>query len=92
MNKSIISLLLLASATAFANEASDEQANRTAFAGGLTRAEVNAGVAQAKGQGTLRFDEYTTHQQKASASTRSRSEVRIEAVQAAQSHAVHELY
>lgn len=92
MNKSVIALLLLTTSAAFANEAADEQANRAAFGGGLTRAEVNAGVTQAQRQGTLRFDEYTRSQQNDSTATRSRTEVRVEAVKAARSHAVHELY
>ena len=59
MQKSIIALLLLGSASVFANEAGDEQSNRAAFAGAMTRAEVQAGIAQAQAQGTLRFDEFT---------------------------------
>lgn len=90
MNKSIITILLLSSATAFANEAADEQANRAAFAGLLSRAEVQAGVAQATAEGTLRFDEYTANQQKASGSYRQREEVRAEAVQAARTRVVQE--
>jgi hypothetical protein len=92
MQKSIIAILLLSSAAAFANEAADEQANRTAFAGSMSRAEVNAGIAQAKADGTLRFDEYAGNQQKAEAKSRSRAEVRGEAIQAARAHSVGELY
>ena len=92
MQKSIIALLLLGSASVFANEAADEQSNRTPFAGAATRAEVSAGIAQARAQGTLRFDEYTGGQQQANGAGRSRAEVRSEAVQAARSHMVHELY
>jgi hypothetical protein len=92
MQKSIIALLLLGSASVFANEAADEQFNRQAFAGSATRAEVNAGIAQAKAEGNLRFDEFTGGQQQANRSSRSRAEVRGEAVQAARSHMVHELY
>jgi hypothetical protein len=92
MNKSIIAILLLSSAAAFANEAADEQANRTAFAGALSRAEVKAGIAQAKADGTLRLDEYAGNLQNANAFDRSRAEVRSEAIQAARSQSVHELY
>ena len=92
MKKSIIAILLLSSAAAFANEAADEQANRTAFAGSLARAEVTADIAKAKAGGALRFDEYANNQQHADHSERSRAEVRGEAIQAARSHAAHELY
>ena len=90
MNKSIIAILLLSSAAAFANEAGDEQANRSAFVASLSRAEVRAGIAQAKADGTLRFDEYTANQQKASGSYRQRDEVLAEAVQAARTRVVQE--
>ncbi|KQT09524.1 DUF4148 domain-containing protein [Ramlibacter sp. Leaf400] len=90
MQKSIIAILLLSSAAAFANEAADEQANRTAFSGSLSRAEVNAGIAQAKADGNLRFDEYASNQQKADGSSRSRAEVRGEAIQAARTRVIHE--
>lgn len=92
MNKSTIAILLLASASAFANEAADEQANRKAFTGALTRAEVQAGIAQAKAEGTLRVNEYGGNEAQASGSSRSRAEVRSEGIQAARSHAPHEMY
>lgn len=92
MNKSIIAILLLFSATAFANEVGDEQANRSTFTGSVSRAEVQAGIAQAKAAGTLRFDEFAGNRQQAGASERSRAEVRGEAIQAARSQSVHELY
>jgi hypothetical protein len=38
MQQSIIALFLLTASAAFANEAADEQANRTAFASAATRA------------------------------------------------------
>lgn len=92
MQKSIIAILLLSSAAAFANEAADEQANRAAFAGSISRAEVRAGIEQARTDGTLRLDEYAVYQLKAKAepSARSRAEVRGEAVQAARTHVIHE--
>ena len=92
MNKSIIAILLLSSAAAFANEAADEQANRAAFAGSLTRAEVQAGIAQAKADGTLRFNDYAGNEQKSNGFSRSRAEVRSEGIQATRSHSAHELY
>ena len=92
MNKSIIAILLLSSATAFANEAADEQANRTAFVGSVSRAEVQAGIAQAKAEGNLRFNEYAGNEQKSKGVSRSRADVRTEGIQAARSHAAHELY
>jgi hypothetical protein len=90
MNKSIIAILLLSSAAAFANEAADEQANRTAYAGSLSRAEVQAGIAQARADGTLRFDEYAGNAQKPNKFGRSRAEVRSEAIQAARMRVIHE--
>ncbi|MEJ8837456.1 hypothetical protein [Ramlibacter sp. AN1133] len=92
MNKSIIAILLLSSAAAFANEAADEQANRTPFIGSMSRSEVKAAVADAKAKGTLRFDEYAANRQQASGSARTRAEVRSEGIQTARSHAAHELY
>ena len=90
MQKSIIAILLLSSAAAFANEAADEQANRTAFAGSMTRAEVKAATLQAKAEGKLHFDEYAASQQKASGYARSRAEARGEAIQAARTRVIHE--
>jgi hypothetical protein len=92
MQKSIIALLLLGSASVFANEAGDEQFNRQAFAGSASRAEVDAGIAQAKAAGSLRVDEYKANQQQADRSVRTRAELRGEAIQAARSHPIHELY
>lgn len=91
MNKSIIALLLLTSASAFANEAADEQANRTAFAGERTRAEVRAEVERAQQQGTLRFSDVAGNATQAAQGQRSLDEVRAEAVQAARIRIVHEL-
>lgn len=90
MQKSIIAILLLSSAAAFANEAADEQANRAAFAGSLSRAEVRAVVEQAGAEGTLHVDEYAGYQRQGQASARSRAEVRGEAVQAARTRLIHE--
>lgn len=90
MNKSIIAILLLASTAAFAGDSAEEKANRTASAGSLTRAEVQAGIAQAKAAGSLRFDEYAGNYQQSPSSERSRAEVRSEAMQAARTRVIHE--
>lgn len=90
MQKSIIAILLLSSAAAFANEAADEQANRAAFAGSMVRAEARAAIEQARADGTLSLDEYVGYQLKAEPSARSRAEVRGEAVQAARTRVIHE--
>ena len=90
MNKSIIALLLLSSAAAFANEAADEQANRSAFAGAMTRAQVQAGIAQARADGSLHIGESGGRQQASSGIGRSRAEVRSEAVQAARTRVIQE--
>lgn len=90
MQKSIITILLLSSAAAFANEAVDEQANRTAFMGSMSHAQVKVGIGQAKADGTLRLDEYAANEQKAQAPARSRSEVRGEAIQAAHTRVIQE--
>lgn len=91
MKKSIIAIMLLSSAAAFANELADEQANRAPFAGSLSRAEVKTGIAQAKADGTLHIGEYVANQQLASGSSRDRAEVRAEAVEAARTRTIHEL-
>jgi hypothetical protein len=91
MKKSIIALFLLTSAAAFANEAGDDMANRTAAGGERTRAEVKAETLAAKQQGTLSFSEFAANQQQASQGTgRSRTELRAEAVQAARTRVIHE--
>jgi hypothetical protein len=92
MHKSIIALLLLGSAAAFANEAGDEQMNRTAFIGERTRAEVKAELQQAQQQGTVGVHSgYAAYLQQLSlGSTRSRADVRAEAVQAARTRVIHE--
>lgn len=93
MNKSIIALLLLTTSAAFANEAADEQANRSAFIGERTRAEVGADLQRAQQQGAVGAQaEYADYLQQPSISSgRSRADVRAEAVQAARTRVVHEL-
>ncbi len=91
MNKSLIAILLLASTTAFANEAADELANRTPFMGDRTRADVQAEVVDARAAGTLNVDLYTAnHNSQAVHSQRSRTAVRAEAVKASHEHGVQE--
>lgn len=53
MKALVFSTLLMSAAFSFANEASDELANRSAFQSQLTRAEVIAEFVQARAQGTL---------------------------------------
>lgn len=90
MKNSVITLLLLGSAAAFANEAADEQANRVAFVGERTRAEVRAEVANARAAGTLSVTEAARNRQQPSAGERSRSSVRAEAEQAARVRVIHQ--
>lgn len=92
MKASIIALALFAATGAFANEAADDLANRASFAGGFTRAEVKADTLAAKQTGTLGQNEYQANQQPSLKAERSRTQMRAEAVQAARSHVVHELY
>ena len=92
MKASIIALALFAAGGAFANEAADDAANRAAFAGGFTRAEVKAGTMAAKQAGQLGANEYQAQQQPSMKAERSRTQARAEAVQAARSHVIHELY
>ena len=92
MKKSILSLLLLTSFSAFANEAGDDLANRTFAEGDRTRAEVKAEVLNAQKAGTLGFNEYQANQQPlAQGPSRSRAEARAEAVEAARTRVIHEL-
>jgi hypothetical protein len=91
MKKPVIALLLLASSAAFANEAGDELANRTPFAGERSRAEVQAEVANARSAGTLGINEYALNMPQALQSGRSRGDLRAEAVQAARVRVIHEL-
>lgn len=90
MQKSIIAILLLSSAAAFANEAGDEQFNRAAFAGAHSRAEVKAEIAKARAAGQLSFDEYKANAQQPQGSTRSRMDARAEAIEAARTRVIHE--
>lgn len=53
MKTVILSLALLAAASAFANEAADEQMNRQSFTSTATRAEVRSEYIAARQAGTL---------------------------------------
>jgi hypothetical protein len=92
MNKSIIAILLLSSAAAFANEAADEQMNRSSFIGERTRAEVKAELQRAQQQGVVGVhSEYAAYlQQPSFSSSRNPADIRAEAVQAARTRVVHE--
>jgi hypothetical protein len=91
MQKSIITLLLLTSAAAFANEAADERTNRTAFTGERARAEVRTEIQRARQDGTLSQNEDAAAMKQApQIESRSRSDIRAEAVQAARLRVVHE--
>lgn len=93
MKTILISIALLASAAAFANEASDELANRQAFDGVATRAEVQSEYRHARAVGTLPVtDETASLQTPAPAAlTQARDDVRREARQAARQRVIHEL-
>lgn len=92
MHKSIIAMLLLTSASAFASESADEQMNRTSFLGERTRAEVKAELEQAQKSGAIgAHSEYAAYLQQFSFnSSRSPADVRAEAVQAARTSVIHE--
>lgn len=93
MKTVLISLAILASASAFANEAADDRANREAFAGGATRAEVQSGYLHARAAGTLAPTDETAslHPPAALAGGQARDDVRREARQAARQRVIHEL-
>lgn len=94
MKKLLISSLLLASAGAFAGDASEELQNRTAFQGERTRAAVKAEYMTAKRAGTIAdtSEGASSQPQGIQQSTRDRAEVKSEAVQAARAHTPHELF
>ncbi|WBY03275.1 DUF4148 domain-containing protein [Ramlibacter tataouinensis] len=92
MTKALVTLLLLTSSMAFANEAADELANRDTFTGERTRAEVQAEMAHARAAGTLNANLYDANKNSQSVeSHRSRSEVQAEAVKASHQRVVHQL-
>lgn len=94
MKTVLISLAILASASAFANEAADDRANREAFAGvAATRAEVQSEYLHARAAGTLAPTDETASLRApaAPAGGQARDDVRREARQAARQRVVHEL-
>lgn len=91
MNKSLITLLLLSSASAFASEAADDAGNRGAFDGQRTRAEVKAELARAQRAGGVNYGE-NAGGTLVSGPVRSIDEIRAEAAQAARTRVAHELY
>lgn len=93
MKTILISIALLASASAFANEAPDELANRQAFNGVATRAAVQGAYLHARAAGTLPVTDETASLRTAAPSgwTQARDEVRREARQAARQRVVHQL-
>ncbi|NKE68492.1 hypothetical protein RAMLITH_21980 [Ramlibacter sp. RBP-2] len=93
MKTVLISLAILASASAFANEAADDRANREAFAGVATRAEVQSGYLRARAAGTLVPTDETASLRAPAAPDggQARDDVRREARQAARQRVIHEL-
>jgi hypothetical protein len=92
MKAIFLSTLLLASTGAFADYAADDLRNRTGFQGERARAEVKAELQQARAAGAISSGEIGTMRAEATTSLRSRSDVKAEAVQAARSHSVGDLY
>jgi hypothetical protein len=93
MKKTLLSLVLLSSFGAFANEAGDELHNRAQFLGERTRAEVRSEFLNAKAAGALIDTSEAASQQSQAPATsdRSRASVKVEAFQAARTRVVHEL-
>jgi hypothetical protein len=93
MKKTLLSILLVSSFGAFANEAGDELQNRSRFQGERTRAEVRAEFLNAKAAGTLIDTSEAASQQSLlpTVSELSRASVKFEAIQAARTRVVHEL-
>ncbi|MGA0571337.1 DUF4148 domain-containing protein [Variovorax sp. VNK109] len=96
MNKlSIIALALVAATgSAFADSADYDLQNRTAFTGNLTRAEVRAEFDRASAAGELPTvaEAYANVDSKTEGPSRDRAEVRAEAVQAAHTFRIQELW
>ena len=93
MKTLLISVALLASASAFANEATDERANREAFSGVATRAAVQSEYLHARETGTLAVTDETASLQApaVSAGVQARDDFRREARQAARQRVIHQL-
>lgn len=93
MKTLLISIAILASASAFANEAADERANRESFMGVATRAEVQSEYLHARAAGTLAPTDETASLRAPAApgGGQARDDVRREARQAARQRVIHEL-
>lgn len=92
MNKTLFTILLLTSGMAFANEAADELANRSSFTGELTRAEVQADIADARADGTLYVNRYDADKNSQLVeSHRNRNAVRAEAAKASHTRVIDQL-
>ena len=93
MKTVLISIAILASVSAFANEASDERANREVFTGVATRAAVQSDYLHARATGTLAPTGETASLQApvVFAGEQARDDVRLQARQAARQRVIHEL-
>jgi hypothetical protein len=95
MKTLVVSLMMLGAASAFANEARDDQANRQAFQSATTRAAVQAEYLTARSQGTLPVTSDAASLQvqgpTVSNSSQSRDEVKHQAREAARTRVIHEL-
>lgn len=94
MKTIVVSLMMLGAASAFANEATDDQRNRQTFQGVTTRAAVQAEYLAARANGTLPVTGETASPQ-AQAPTAAgavpRDEVKREARVTARTRVIHEL-
>lgn len=94
MKTLLVSLMMLGAATAFANEAADEQHNRQTFQSATTRAAVQADYLTARSTGTLPVtSEAASLQVQASTvanSSVSRADVKLEARLAARTRVIQE--
>ena len=95
MKTVVLSLMMLGAASAFANEAADDQVNRQVFQSVTTRAAVQAEYLTARSQGTLPVTSEAASLQvlgpTVSSSSQSRAKVKHEARQAARTRVIHEL-
>lgn len=91
----LVSLMMLGAASAFANEAGDDQANRQTFQSATSRAAVQAEYLTARSQGTLPDTSEAASLQVQGPtvpnSAQTRAEVKQQARQAARKRVIHEL-
>jgi hypothetical protein len=94
MKTFLVSLMMLGAASAFANEAADEQHNRQTFQSVTTRAAVQTDYLAARSNGTLPVtSEAASLQVQAptgAKSSPSRADVKLEARQAARTRVIQE--